>query len=108
MPFVKAQPNEYLVIGRGGKIASRGQAASAFIWPGSSYVLIRSTQQESAFEMTQESKDCIPLRFKGIAIYHIAGAELAARQFNFTSKRCIDEINTLVNEICLGDLRATV
>src|SRR5436190_1427872 len=40
MPYVKAQPNEYLVVGRGGKITSYGQAASAFIWPGSSHVLI--------------------------------------------------------------------
>lgn len=66
MPFVKAQPNEYLVVGRDGKIRSHGQAATAFIWPGSSYVLIPSTQQESRFEMTQESKDCIKLR-EGVA-----------------------------------------
>lgn len=108
MPFVKAQPNEYLVVGRGGKITSYGQAASAFIWPRSTHVLIPSTQQEAPFEMTQESKDCIPLRFKGIVIYHIADAEHAARQFNFARKGGIEEINTLIKHICLGELRATV
>jgi hypothetical protein len=107
MPFVKARPSEYLVVGRRGKIASRGQAASAFIWPGSTYVLVPSTQQEAPFEMTQESKDCIPLRFKGIVIYHIADAELAARQFDFAGQRGIEEINQLINHICLGELRAT-
>jgi regulator of protease activity HflC (stomatin/prohibitin superfamily) len=108
MPFIKAQPNEYLVVGRGGKISSYGQAASAYIWPGSTFVLIPSTQQEAAFEMTQESKDCVPLRFKGIVIYHIADAELAARQFNFAQGHGVQEINTLINHICLGVLRATV
>jgi regulator of protease activity HflC (stomatin/prohibitin superfamily) len=108
MPFVKAQPNEYLVVGRSGKITSRGLAASAFIWPGSTYVLIPSTQQEATFEMTQESKDCIPLRFKGIVIYHVAHAELAARQFNFAQGGGVAEINKLITHICLGELRAAV
>jgi hypothetical protein len=108
MPFVKAQANEYLVVGRRGKIASLGQAASAYVWPGSTQVLIPSTQQEAAFEMTQESKDCIPLRFKGIVIYHVADAELAARHFNFAGRSGVEEINKLINHICLGELRATV
>jgi hypothetical protein len=108
MPFVKAQPNEYLVVGRGGKLRSHGLAGSAFIWPGSTHVLVPSTQQEAAFEMTQESSDCVPLRFKGIVIYHIADPELAARQFNFAGHNGVAEINKLINHICLGELRATV
>jgi hypothetical protein len=108
MRFVKAQPNEYLVIGRGGRIVNRGVAASAFLWLGSSHVLIASTQQEAAFEMTQETKDSISLRFKGTAIYHIADPELAARQFNFADGSGNDQIKTLMTHVALGELRATV
>lgn len=108
MPFIKAQPNEYLVTGRGGRIVNRGVAASAYLWPGSSFVLIPSTQQEAAFEMTQETKDSISLRFKGIVIYHIADPEVAARQFNFADGSGDKQIKMLINHVCLGELRAAV
>jgi hypothetical protein len=105
--FVKANPNEYLVVGRRGRVTNRGAAASAWLWPGSTCVLVPSTQQEAAFEMTQESKDSIPLRFKGIVIYHIADAGVAARQFNFADRSGVTQINTLIAHVCLGELRAT-
>jgi hypothetical protein len=108
MRFVKAQPNEYLVIGRRGRIVNRGVAASAFLWPGSSFVLIPSTQQEADFEMTQETRDSISLRFKGIVIYHVADPEVAARRFNFADGSGHDQIKLLITHVCLGELRATV
>jgi hypothetical protein len=108
MRFVKANPNEYLVVGRGGRISNRGVAASAFLWPGSTHVLIPSTQQEATFEMTQESKDSIPLRFKGIIIYRIVDPAAAARRFNFTTGKGHQEINDLLSHVCLGELRAVV
>jgi hypothetical protein len=109
MPFVKANPNEYLVVGRGGKVTNRGLAASAFLWPGSAYVLVPSTQQEAAFEMTQETKDGIPLRFKGIVIYRIVDPEVAARQFDFSRQADgHQQIKTLISHVCLGELRAVV
>jgi len=107
MRFVKASPSEYLVIGRRGKIVNRGTAASALLWPGSTYVLVPSTQQEATFEMTQESKDSIPLRFKGIVIYRVVDAEVAARRFDFTAGGH-DQIKALISHVCLGELRATV
>jgi hypothetical protein len=107
MRFVKAGPSEYLVIGRRGRIINRGTAASAFLWPGSTYVLVPSTQQEATFEMTQESKDSIPLRFKGIVIYRVVDPEVAARRFDFSSGGN-DQIKALIGHVCLGELRATV
>lgn len=108
MFFVKAKPNEYLVIGQRGKIKNRGAAASAFLRPGSTYVLIPSTQQEATFAMTQESKDGIPLRFKGIVIYRINDPETAARRFNFASGTGHKDINALISHVCLGELRDIV
>jgi flotillin len=108
MAFAKANPNEYLVIGRGGKVINRGTGINTFLWPGSTYVLIPSTKQEATFEMTQETTDGIPLHFKGIVIYRINEPTVAAANFNFNEGTGIQEINILIRNICLGELRAVV
>ncbi len=82
--FVKSNAHEYLIVGRGGAIRNRGPAASAFLPPGATHVLVPSTQQEAIFEMRQESKDGIPLRFKGSAIYWIDEPVTAAKHYDFT------------------------
>ena len=78
MSFVKASPSQYLVVGKKGNVENLGIAASAYLWRRSTYVLIPSTQQEAHFEMTQESSDGVPLRFKGIVIYRISKPEIAS------------------------------
>src|SRR5512147_1237733 len=108
MPFVKVNPNEYLVVGRGGKAFNYGTAVGKLLWPGMTYVIISSTQQEACFEMTQESVDGIPLRFKGIVIYRISMPEVAAKRFDFSRARGHDEIKSMISHVCLGELRATV
>ncbi len=108
MAFAKANPNEYLVIGRGGKVLNRGTGIRVFLWPGSTYVLLPSTKQEVTFEMTQETKDGIPLHFKGMVIYRITDPVAAAANFNFNDNTGLQEINRLIGTICLGELRAVV
>lgn len=108
MRFVKAKPNEYLVVGENGEIKNLGIAASAYLWRKSSYVFISSTQQEATFEMTQESSDGVPLRFKGIVIYRINAPEVAAKRFNFSAQDGGEKINKLIAHVCLGELRAVV
>jgi hypothetical protein len=68
MPIVRAGPNEFLLTGRGGRLENRGSALQAILMPGAIYVLVPSTKQEATFEFTQETRDGIPLRFKGINI----------------------------------------
>ena len=108
MFFVKANPHEYLVVARRGKLVNLGIAGKTLLWPGSSYVLIPSIKQEATFAMTQETKDGIPLRFKGIVIYRVVQPEIAARHFDFTKGTGHEEIKTLINHLCLGKLRAVV
>jgi hypothetical protein len=57
MPVVKAGPNQYLLVGRGGTLENRGSAVQAILRPGAIYVLVPSTKQEAAFEFTQETRD---------------------------------------------------
>jgi hypothetical protein len=108
MPFVQATPNQFLLVGRGGKVVNLGIAASAFIWPGSTYVCIPSHQQEATFEMTQESRDGIPLRFKGLVIYRVTDPLATARLFDFSAKDGHAAIKSLLCQMCLGELRAVV
>ena len=115
MTFVKAKPNEYLVIGRNGKVTNWGTAITVFLWPGSTFVLIPSTKQEAQFEITQETRDGIPLRFKGIVIYRVIDPVIAAQMFdfsrnkrNFVLEAGVNEINALINHFLLGELRDIV
>lgn len=108
MWFAKANPNEFLVVGHRGRIENRGPAASAILWPGDSYVLLPSTEQEAIFEMRQESRDGIPLLFKGVVIYRIDDPVTAATRFNFTQGNALAEINAKINHVSLGELRETV
>jgi hypothetical protein len=108
MPFVKAKPNQYLVAGRNGVVKNYGTAVSTFLWPNTTFVLIPSTQQEAAFEMTQESTDGIPLRFKGMVLYRISAPEIVASRFDFSNNRGQEEIKTMISHVCLGELRAAV
>jgi hypothetical protein len=108
MPIVKAGPNQYLLIGRDGKLENRGSAVQAILLPGTIYVLVPSTKQETTFEFTQETRDGIPLRFKGIILYRITNPVAAARLFDFSTSGGITQINAMLTHICLGELRDTV
>jgi len=108
MPIVRAGPNEYLLIGHRGEIENRGSAVQVILRPGTIWVLLPSTKQEAAFEFTQETKDGIPLRFKGIIVYRITDPIAASRLFDFDTADGIAEITRLLVHICLGELRHAV
>jgi uncharacterized membrane protein YqiK len=115
MPIVSANPNEYLVVGRKGKITNRGTGLTTFLFPGSTYVYVPSIKYETKFEITQESQDGIPLKFKGIVIFRISDPATAAQMFTFGRKsnpqnqeHGIKEISSLINHICMGELRSIV
>lgn len=108
MGMVKAGPDEFLVIGRNGKLVNAGMAVQRYLWPGTVHVLVPCSRQETCFELTQESSDGIPLRFKGIILYRIVDPIEAAHNFNFSDGDGIAQIGTLINHIALGELRAVV
>jgi len=115
MPAVSAGPNEYLLAGRGGRLENRGSAVNALLRPGTVYVLVPSAKQEASFEFTQETRDGIPLRFKGILIYRITDPVRAASLFDFgiggragAAGGGVDQISALLTHVCLGELRDAV
>ncbi len=108
MPFVRANPNQYLLTGRDGRLLNRGSAVQKYLWPGTVYVLVPSTKQEAQFAFTQETRDGIPVRFKGIVIYRITDPIAAARLFDFTAGQGTTQINELLTHVALGELRHAV
>lgn len=108
MAVVRTGPNEYLLVGRKGVLENRGSAVTTFLRPGTIYVLVPSTKQEAAFEFTQETKDGVPLRFKGTFIYRIADPVAAAAMFDFTTGDGTAQITTLLTHVCYGELRHAV
>ena len=108
MPIVRANPNEFLLVGRRGELENRGSAVQAVLIPGTVWVLVPAAKQEAAFEFTQETRDGIPLRFKGIIVYRITDPIAAARQFDFANGAGVVRISTLLTRICLGELRHAV
>jgi hypothetical protein len=108
MPVVKAGPNQYLLVGRRGTLENRGSAVQAILRPGAIHVLVPGTKQEATFEFTQETRDGIPLRFKGIFIYRITDPVAAARLFDFGTGAGLGQITALLTHVCLGELRHAV
>jgi hypothetical protein len=108
MPVVRAGPNQYLLVGRRGKLENRGSAVQAILLPGAIWVLVPATKQEATFEFTQETRDGIPLRFKGIIIYRITDPGAAAKLFDFSTGNGLSQISTLLTHVCLGELRHAV
>jgi len=108
MPIVRTKPSEYLVVAEAGKLVNRGAAASQFLWRRMGYVKVPGDQQEARFEMTQETRDGIPLRFKGIVVLRIVRPEVAAQLFDFTSPDGLATMKGLVGNACLGELRDRV
>ena len=83
MGFIQATANEFLVTSRAGRLTNRGAGGSALLLPGATWVKVSGAKQEACFAMTQESRDGIPLRFKGIVIYRVVDPVAAVRSFRF-------------------------
>jgi hypothetical protein len=58
--------------------------------------------------MTQETKDGIALRFKGTVVYHISKPEISVQRFDFSQGKGQLELNHLIANVCLGELRDKV
>ena len=110
MPTVKANPSQFLLTGVNGTLVNRGSAVQLFLRPGTVWVLVPAVRREAVFEFTQETRDGVPLRFKGIVVYRITDPVAAAGMFDFTGgpESGIGQINAMLGHVCLGELRDAV
>lgn len=109
MPFVKSGSGEFLLVGRGGRLENRGIANQTWLAPGSIWIRVPASKVEAAFEFTQETRDGIPLRFKGIFVYRVTDPVDAALHFDFWNlEQGVAAVTALLTHILLGELRDAV
>lgn len=108
MRFIQARADEFLVTSRAGRLTKRGPGSSALVLPGATWVKVSGAKQEACFAMTQESRDGLPLRFKGVVIYRVVDPVAVVRAFRFTGDDGHRQIRELVADVCLGELRDVV
>jgi hypothetical protein len=109
MPFVKAGAGEFLLVGRNGKLENRGVAIQTWLSRGSIWIRVPATKVEAAFEFTQETRDGMPLRFKGIFVYRVTDPTTAAGHFDFWNiTEGVAAVTALLTHVLLGELRDAV
>lgn len=106
--IARARPTEFLVTSRKGRLRNVGLGRRCLLLPGGDFVTVPAVKQEAAFAMTQESRDGIPLRFKGIVVFSVSDPVRAASCFDFAGAAGIEQLQALIAHVCLGELRDRV
>ncbi len=107
--LISAQPSEFLVRMRGGKVVASGQGASTFKWPWDSVAVVPTTAQPLHFTADQITSEKVGVRVTGIAVYRIADPLIAFRMLNFTfSERAQEKLSEMLEEMFVGATRRLV
>ena len=108
---VTAQPSEYLVHMRGGRVLPRtsGQGASCFKWPSDSVAIVPTTIQRLRFSADQITSEKVGVAVTGIAVYRIAEPIMAGQMLNFCfPERASEKLEELLREMFVGAARRLV
>ena len=76
---VTAQPNEFLIQIRDGKVVRSGQGLSCFKWPSDSVTLVPTSIAKLSFAADQVTLEKVGVEVRGLAVYRIADPLLAYR-----------------------------
>ena len=102
---VASKVSEFLVVRTRGELVDLGVGASALLWPWSAHVTVSAARQEAGFELTQETRDGIPLRMKGVIVYRVVDPVAVAARFDFSGDGHAT-VASLLAHVALGELRA--
>ena len=76
---VSAQPSEYLIQLRGGRVVRHGPGLSVFLWPRDSVAILPTSIRRLAFTADQVTAEKVGVAVTGVAVYRIAEPLLAYR-----------------------------
>jgi len=79
---VVAQPNEYLIQIRGGKVRRSGQGVSCFKWPSDSVAILPTSITKLSFRADQVTLEKTGVEVTGLAVYRIVEPLLAYRMLD--------------------------
>jgi flotillin len=79
---VTAQPNEFLIQMRSGKVVRSGQGLSCFKWPSDSVAIVPTSIAKLSFAADQVTLEKVGVEVKGFVVYRIAEPLLAFRMID--------------------------
>jgi len=101
---VTAQPNEFLIQMRNGKVVHAGQGATCFKWPSDSVTLVPTSLAKLSFAADQVTLEKVGVEVKGLAVYRIAEPMVAYRMIDLDRTALTD----VLREMFVGATRRIV
>jgi hypothetical protein len=101
---VVAQPHEYLIQIRNGRVRRHGQGASCFKWPGDSVALVSTSIAKLSFSADQVTREKVGVEVTGLAVYRVVEPMLAYRMIDGDLTRLAD----ILREMFIGATRRIV
>lgn len=109
--FITANPSEYLICLRGGKIDPRrsGQGTTVFKWPWQSVAIVPTSLQQVDFKADQVTREKVGVEISGVAVYRIVNPLLAFRVLNFSfTERASEKLSHTMREMFIGASRRLI
>jgi len=101
---VTAQPNEFLIQMRNGKVVHAGQGATCFKWPSDSVTLVPTSLAKLSFAADQVTLEKVGVEVKGLAVYRIAEPMVAYKMIDLDRTALTD----VLREMFVGATRRIV
>ena len=106
---VSANPSEYLIVLRRGRLRAHGPGLSRFLWPGDTYTVLPTTIQRVTFVADQVTAERVGVAVTGVAVYRIADPLLASRMLDFSERTAaLDELQAVLRDMFVGAARRLV
>ncbi|NUO48250.1 MAG: SPFH domain-containing protein [Polyangiaceae bacterium] len=101
---VVAEPHQYLIHLRNGRVVRSGQGASCFKWPSDSVTLIPTSIAKLSFCADQVTREKVRVEVSGLAVYRIVEPLLANRMIDVDVGRLTD----ILRDMFVGATRRIV
>jgi regulator of protease activity HflC (stomatin/prohibitin superfamily) len=101
---VTAQPNEFLIQMRGGKVVRAGQGLSCFKWPSDSVAIVPTSIAKLGFVADQVTVEKVGVEVRGLAVYRIAEPLVAFRMIDLDRT----SLTEILREMFVGATRRIV
>src|SRR5689334_22150443 len=101
---VVAQPNEFLIHIRDGRVRRSGQGLSCFKWPGDSVAIIPTSITKLSFRADQVTLEKAGVEVTGLAVYRVVEPMIAYRMMDSDRASMTD----ILREMFVGATRRIV
>jgi regulator of protease activity HflC (stomatin/prohibitin superfamily) len=106
---VWAQPSEYLIQLRGGRVVRHGPGLSVFLWPSDSAAVLPTSIRRLCFTADQVTAEKVGVAVTGVAVYRIAEPLLAFRMLpSADGDTPLEQLELILKDMFVGAVRRLV